>query len=359
MPWRRIRRPRSFAPPEWFPNGRNGLCARPWAQSSFRERIAYTIGMMFERRLLFVTGKGGVGKSTVSGALALAATRLGKKVLLVDVGGSDVLAALFDQSTIAKAPKEIHPLIDAVRVDPLLALDEYVHTFIKTSFIADRITHSKLFEYLASGTPGLREIMTLGKIWLWEQALDTGSGAYQYDLIVVDAPATGHGLSFLQVPQVLIDMIGIGPIKEQTEDVLRLLRDRKKSAMYLVTLPEELPVNETIQLYQAASEVLQMAVGGVFINGLYPKRFTVREAAEIKRLLRTLRQSGRTQDYELPVLRSARIAIGRRTQQEFYVKRLKENIEAPFTEIPYRFDASSGLYALKEIAAGLLGSVPA
>ncbi|MBI1746913.1 MAG: ArsA family ATPase [Acidobacteria bacterium] len=313
---------------------------------------------MFNKRLIFVTGKGGVGKTTISSAMAVAASKLGKKVLLVDVGGDDALAAGFGKDTIGHTPKEIYSLISAVRVDPRMAVNEYVHTFIKNQFIANRITRNRLLDYLATGTPGLREIMTLGKIWLWEQERDAASDAYHYDLIIVDAPAAGHGLSFLQVPQVLMDMIGIGPIKSQTEAVLGLLQHRKKTSLYLVTLPEELPVIETIQIYKAAAEVLAMPVGWVFINACHPKAFTTRESLEIKRRLRALRRDASNTGFLPTVLLSARIAIGRRVQQDHYVKRLKESIKAQFVEIPFRRSDVVAVCYLEEMAEELLRSVP-
>jgi len=312
---------------------------------------------MFDKRLLMVTGKGGVGKTTISGALALAAARLGKKVLLVDVGGGG-LAARLGVPDLTHEPAEIRPLVWAVRVDPRRALDEYVHTFVKSRFIADRITGSKLFDYLAAGTPGLREIITLGKVWLWERQPATGAGHSLYDLLIVDAPATGHGLSFLQAPQMLIDMIGVGPIRAQTEEVLRLLRDRRRTLLHLVTVPEELPVQETLQLYRAAVDGLRMPVGPVFLNGLFPRIFSPREATEVKRRLRSTRRGGED-GYWPPVLRAARVAVGRRAQQEFYAQRLREKVPLPFIEIPYLFDDADGPAGLEAIARRLLGDVPA
>jgi anion-transporting ArsA/GET3 family ATPase len=314
---------------------------------------------LFEKRLLFITGKGGVGKTTISGALALAATGLGKKVLLVDVGGDDSLARLFKANSIEHIPAEVHPQIDAVRVDPKETVEEYVHTFVKSKMVADRITRSAFFDHLVAATPGMREIMTMGKIWMWESARHDDTGEYVYDLILVDAPATGHGLSFLQTPQVLRDMIAVGPIREQTEKVQALLRDRQRTMLNIVTLPEDLPVSETLQLYSAATQQLRMLVGCVFINGVYPKLFTLREAAEVKRLLRTFRHdavSGNG-DYRLPLLQSARVQIGRRTQQEFYMKKLKDQIKADFVEIPYLFTAGMDLETLQTMAAELSRSV--
>jgi anion-transporting ArsA/GET3 family ATPase len=233
-------------------------------------------------------------------------------------------------------------------------LDEYLHEFIGSTFIANRITRSHLFDHLVAATPGLKEIMTLGQIWRWEQERSE-AGKPRFDLIIVDAPATGHGVSLLRVPQVLIDMIRIGPIAEQTQVVDDLLHDRQKTSLLLVTIPEELPVNEAIEFYTVASETLNMPVAVTFINGVYPKTFTQREAGQFERLIKSHgSQAEGDGDLMLPLLESAKTAIVRRELQEFYMNRLCKAETGQVVEIPFYFTNELSVTETKTIAELLL-----
>jgi anion-transporting ArsA/GET3 family ATPase len=292
---------------------------------------------LFDRRLIFVVGKGGVGKTTVSVALARAAARLQKKALLVEVGDVNAAGPMFGLNTLHRFPEEIAPNISGARIDPKSVLDEYIHQFIGSTFIANRITHSQLFDRIATATPGLKEIMTLGQIWRWEQE-QNDDDELRFDVIIVDAPATGHGLSLLRVPRVLVDMIRVGPIAEQTRWVKDLLCDPSRTSLAVVTLPEELPVNETIELHAAAREWLDMRVGATFINGVYPKTFTQREAAHITRLYKSFKPTPEDDgDFIWPMLEAARVEIARRELQQFYVQRLNKSVAGQLIEIPFFF----------------------
>jgi anion-transporting ArsA/GET3 family ATPase len=311
-------------------------------------------GTLFDRRLIFVVGKGGVGRTTASIAFALAAARLKKTTLLVEVGEANSIGPLFEQAALTPTPEPLRPGIFGARIEAKTVLDAYVHAYIGSGFIADRLTHSQLFDHIVAATPGLKEVMTLGQIWRWEQET-SDRGVSRFDLVIVDAPATGHGLSWLRVPQVLVDMIRVGPIAEQIQWLEDLLHDRQKTSLTLVTLPEELPVNEAIEFEATARDVLNMPVDVTLVNGIYPKIFTPREAAQIERQLKAysleMNDGG---DFTRPLLESARAEIIRRKLQEAQISRLRESLASRLLEIPFYFTNELTLDETQNIAELLL-----
>ena len=296
---------------------------------------------LLEKRIVFIVGKGGTGKSTLTTALGMAAAKLGKRVLLVEAGDGDSLGPIFVGETLPDAPKALETNIWGARINPRTVIDEYVHTFVPSGFLAGTISRSSLFEHLAAATPGLKEVMTLGQIWRWEQ-----SG--HFDLIIVDAPATGHGLSLLRVPQTLLKMIRIGPIASQTRTVLDTLRDPAKTGIAQVTLAEELPTREALEFEAGARDQLNMAHDLIFINSIYPDVFDRDEQVLIRSLLSSSPDA-------LPDGVSAMLAIGgqeinRRILQQAYIDKLSSRTASALVEIPFFFSGTFGLDEIKDIA---------
>lgn len=237
------------------------------------------------RRLVFIMGKGGVGKTTVSIALAMAAARFAKRVLLVEVGDCDAVGRIFNGKELPGSPRQLSENIWGARVNPKAELEAYIHTHIAPAFIARRITRSRLFDHLLDAAPGLKEMMSLGRIWRWVMdGSDPSFKTRRFDLVIVDAPATGHALSLLRLPRQLIAMIRFGPLVSQMKEVLGLLENHKQTCLALVTLPEELPVNETIEFYPVAANTLNMPVAVTFINMVYPAHFTPEEISCIRKI---------------------------------------------------------------------------
>ncbi len=289
---------------------------------------------IFQKRLLFVIGKGGVGKTTISVAIALAAERVNKKVLLVELGDSDRIGNIFGKTTLSHKPEKIHTSIWGVRANPRAELESYIHMHISIKFIANRITNSKLFDHLSDATPGLKEAMTLGRIWRWEQKKNA-SNKPLFDLIIVDAPATGHGLSLLRVPKTLIDMIRMGPIVEQTRIVLKLLQDKQKTGVIIVTLPEELPVNEACEFFKAVKEKLEMHVILTVLNCMYPNFFSPEEVKQVNSLLDDYLKN--QNPLMTTLLKSAMAEVIRYNLQQFYYEDLQKQISEPIIKIPFLF----------------------
>jgi anion-transporting ArsA/GET3 family ATPase len=290
---------------------------------------------LFAHRMVFVMGKGGVGKTTVSVLMGLAASRLGKNVLLVELGDSDAIGGVFTRQTLPENPVLLSERLWGVRVNPKSELSAYTHAHINSGFIAHRITRSRLFDYLFAATPGLKEVMSLGRIWRWERSVDDTSSPV-YDLIIVDSPATGHGLSLLRLPVQLIQMIRVGPIVSQIKELQGLLQDQRKTCIALVSLPEELPVNETLEFYSAAQSSLSTPVRAVFMNGVWPPQYSNDEIRQID-TLPDAAVSGPMDESLRVVLTAARNHINRRLLQDQYISQITSAVSCPVIEVPFYF----------------------
>jgi anion-transporting ArsA/GET3 family ATPase len=292
---------------------------------------------IFDHRLIFVVGKGGVGKTTVSAALGIAAKRLKKTTLLVEVGDADAIGQIFDQGTLPESPIQIQPDLWGVRINAKSVLQEYIKLHVNIPFIAARIVKSKIFEYIITATPGLKEVMTLGQIWRWEQD-KTFDNAPHFDLIIVDAPATGHGVSLLMLPQTLINMLIVGPIVEQTRVVHNLLIDQDKTCMTLVTIPEELPVNESLEFKSIATEKIHMPVQKTFINSVYPNEFSAADEATICEKIKEIDQKEHLKKLK-PMFNLAKSTLFRRKLQQKYIDQMYDQKEKneKIIELPFIF----------------------
>jgi len=229
---------------------------------------------LLDRRLIVVTGKGGTGKTTVTAALALAASRRGKRVLAIEVGRYDHLSHVLD-SQAPPAGYEAHavsPNLLVMRIDPFDAMAEYLELQLHSRTLVDLLLRNKPTRQLMAGAPGWRELITLGKIWHLEQMRDP-AGRPRYDLIVVDAPATGHGVTFLDVPRVVRSAVSAGPLGRNASLVEALIRDRERTLLLPVSLAEELPAQESGELVARMRDEIGIAVDRIAINAVAPAPF--------------------------------------------------------------------------------------
>ena len=209
---------------------------------------------LLDKRLVFVTGKGGVGKSTVSLALGLAAARQGKRAIVCEISSQEHASRVFRRNEVGYHEVEIADDLWAISIDPDEAMREYVLLQVKVKAMRDLLFRTKIFTYLAAATPGLRELVTIGKIW--ELALDDRKvkKGRPYDVVIVDAPATGHGVGFLETPRTFAGIARVGPMHAQAEALDSFICNHRKTGVALVALPEEMPVNESALLEQKLTE---------------------------------------------------------------------------------------------------------
>lgn len=222
---------------------------------------------LLRRRLLLVTGKGGTGKTTLAAAIARAAADRGLRVLVAELGRDSVLPRLLAPQAppVTYPEREILPGLFAIRIDPFEALAEYLGLQIRMPGLARRVLSNRGFRQLMEAAPGWRELIALGKVWHLEQMREAGRA--RFDLIVVDGPATGHGVTFLDVPRVVISAVRAGPLRHHTEAVEALLRDARRTLVLPVSLAEELPARETRELVGRV-RALGLPVDRVVVNGL-------------------------------------------------------------------------------------------
>jgi anion-transporting ArsA/GET3 family ATPase len=300
-----------------------------------------------DKRLVFVTGKGGVGKSTVAIALGIAASRRGLRTMVAELSGQARAAGLFGVS--AAAGEEVAldgGDLHATSVEMEHALDEYLHE--RAGRVGDLLAASRAFHAFAGATPGMRELMTVGKAW--ELAQDPRrirrDGNRPYDLVIVDAPATGHALGTLRTPATFAEIARVGPIAHQGRTIDAALRDPAQTAVLAVALPEEMPVTETLALRRGLREALDLELAGVVVNACLPPRLGPRQAGTVAALAARSGADGVVG----AALRAAASEHARASAQREQVARLAEGLAAPPLELPYVFAPLLDAAALATLA---------
>jgi anion-transporting ArsA/GET3 family ATPase len=301
-----------------------------------------------------ITGKGGVGKSVVGAALALAARARGKRVLLVEVAAPLEAARRLGGPPSRGRETEARPGIFTLNLEPQAVMDEYVRHMVRLDLVARRVLASPIYHRFFAAAPGLKELMVLGKIMVLEEARQRLSREPLWDLIVVDAPATGHGLAYLKVPLAASQAVPVGPIGHNARRILTMLRDPARTALVVVAAPEEMAVVEAVELYRAAEADVGIEPQAVVLNGCHERRFSDEDEAEVLRLA----TSGATGDLEPGVpleaaVRAARRQIRRRKLTRFYRDRLKRTLETPLVSLPFLFHEMLGLAELHTLAEAL------
>ncbi len=299
---------------------------------------------LLDKRLVIVTGKGGVGKSTVALALGMAAAAEGRRTIVCEVSSQEHTSRVFHRAEVGFHEVEMADNLWAISIDPDEAMREYVLLQLRVRAMRDMLFRSRIFTYLAAATPGLRELVTIGKIWEVSQPDRKVKKGRNYDLVIVDAPATGHGVAFLQTPRTFANIARVGPIKAQAEALETFIVNHRKTGVAIVSLPEEMPVNETAELERTLVEEVGVAVDRVYLNGLYPERFTPEELDRLASAC-TPGNGG--------VRGACRAALseGRRSSaQHEQLARLAELVRAPLRTLPFIFEPEVRVEEIRELA---------
>jgi anion-transporting ArsA/GET3 family ATPase len=298
------------------------------------------VGALLDRRLVVVTGKGGVGKTTVAAALGLLSARRGRRTVVCEVAQQERLAALFGAHDVGHAEPELAPGLFAVSVQPEQAMHEWLRYQLRSGALAGLLGHSRLFSYLTAAAPGVSELVTMGKVWDLAQPERHTRGA-RYDTVIMDAPATGHALALMRAARTYANVARVGPIGRQASQIDAFLRDRSATGVLSVALPEETPVNETVDLERRLADELDLSVDQIVANAVLPQRFS---AAEAKRL----RGAG-----DDPAVRAALAEHSRAGGQAEQLERLRGEARAPVTTLPYLFEPEPGRRELELLSERL------
>jgi anion-transporting ArsA/GET3 family ATPase len=279
------------------------------------------VSSLLDKRLLFVTGKGGAGNTTVAVALGLAAARRGKRVVLCEVGGAERISPLV-------------PELTTVSVDPEEAKREWLRYQLKSRTLAGALGGSSLFQYLTAAAPGLTELVTIGKVWDLAQ-IEPRTGGPAFDLAIVDAPATGHGLAMLRAPSTYASIARVGPVGRHAERIDSFLRDARQTGVLGVALPEEMPVNEAVEFERALDRDLGIAVDAVVVNAVHPVRFRPPDVERIRAASTATPATRAALDAALSEHTRARAEHGQ-------VRRLRRAASAPVATLPRIFEPELG-----------------
>jgi anion-transporting ArsA/GET3 family ATPase len=293
---------------------------------------------LFATRVVVLSGKGGVGKSVVGAALALAAAERGRRTLLVEVDAPLEATRYLGAPPSGSRESEVRQNLFSVNLDPEGVMQEYVRDTVKVELVARKILDSPIYERFFAAAPGLKELMVLGKIMVLEEATDGWSKKPRWDFIVVDAPATGHGLAFLKVPLAASNAVPVGPIGTNARRILAMLRDPARAALLIVAMPEEMAVVEAAWFHRLATEQVGIACAGVVLNAAHEPRFSEQEEAAILRLGAAGAEGRLARDVELAAaLSAARRHIRRRKLTHFYQARIKRALPLPLVTLPFLF----------------------
>jgi len=306
-------------------------------------------------RLLIVAGKGGVGKTTVTAALARAAGGLGKRVLVVEVEGKSGLPTLlghdgelgYEEVLLASGlGPDGAGEIRGRTITPARALVDYFEDR-GLRRLSNRLVRHGVLDIVATAAPGIDDILVLGKVKQLER-----SG--ELDLLLLDAPAAGHAITFLQSARGLLDAVKVGPIQAQAKDVLELLSDPARCQVLLVTLPEETPVNEVVDTAFALEDKVGVSLGPLIVNGCYAET----EALDADPAAIAARYGITVPAEDLAALRAAAAFRAQRlTLQHEQVGRLAERLPLPQVHLPYRFTAGLGPDEVEGLALALVRGI--
>jgi len=306
------------------------------------------------RRLLFFTGKGGVGKSTVSAATALLAAEQGQRVLLVSADGRGDIAAFFEQRPVGFKPAVVHPGLHAMAMDTEASLREYLRLNLRMPVPGRIGPVAKVFDFVATAAPGVKEILTVGKV-CWE-VRESMEGRAGWDLVVVDAAATGHITAQLGAPGAIQELVSVGPVRTQVGWMGEILADPAVTALNVVVTPEEMPVHETIELVARVRAELPVPLGAVVVNRVLPELFTHAEEEAFEALRareRTAALASVAGAGVEDVLEGAELAVRLRRTRAAHLTHLRETVDLPLLYLPEMFVRSGGMRVTRMMADAL------
>ncbi len=305
---------------------------------------------LLDRKLVFVTGKGGVGKSTIASALALVAARRGQRTLACEFDAKGNLADFFSAAPTGWDPTEVQPNLFAMSMDTEESLKEYLRLQVKIPLVARIGPLARTLDFVANAAPGVKEILTVGKV-VWE------TKEQHYDLVVVDASATGHVVAQLSAPQAIGELVKVGLVRDQTAWLSEILDDPATTGAVIVAAPEEMPVNESLELAARIRAETRVDLAATVVNRVLPELFS-RDEEEV---FEALRRPDAIAALEVaaggpvaPILDAAELAVTLRRTRSVHLDRLREGLPGvPLLYAPELFTRSHGIRATSQLADAL------
>jgi anion-transporting ArsA/GET3 family ATPase len=306
---------------------------------------------LLERRLVFVTGKGGVGKTTISAALALLGARAGRRTLVCEVDAKGSLAAAYETGPLTFTPREVAERLQAMAMNTEDSLREYLALQLRVPLLARIRPLARSLDFVATAAPGVKEILTVGKL-CYEVREE------HYDLVVVDAVATGHIVGQLAAPQAIQELVQVGMVREQTRWMLEILDDPDRTGLVIVTTPEEMPVAETIELAGALPKATNVDLAAVVVNRVLPELFGRTEEEVFDRLRApepAAALARRAGPGAAKVLDAAELAVSLRRRRAEFLEALRDALprSLPMLFVPELFARTAGMRATSQVAEAL------